>query len=345
MRITARATILLVGAVFSAYHIILGTFVLGSSRDPVAVIVAMVLYAIATILSLWPLSPTPMSTPLAAFNVGVATAACFLVTSGLDPSGPSGYATWHVAAVGTLMTITAVRRQYVFGWIGIAVLVLQSVLWGGVVKAADMGVIGSVVWVTLANMLAYALAKAARDARQFTLAEREAVDWQAAQEAHLYERQFRLVQTSKMAEAMLQRIALTGGNISEEDRAECFILEGALRDEIRGRTLLNDAVREQITAARRRGASVQLLDEGGVDDLEEIELQRVLGEVAAALRSTDADRIIIRTVPAESENAVTVVGIRTSDGGTASALSDEGDDELALWLEIPRRRVPEPSAV
>jgi hypothetical protein len=40
----------------------------------------------------------------------------------------------------------------------------------------------------------------------FALAEREATDWQAAQEAHVFERQFRLGQTSTMALDMLREI-------------------------------------------------------------------------------------------------------------------------------------------
>ena len=37
-------------------------------------------------------------------------------------------------------------------------------------------------------------------------------------------------------------------------------------------------------------------------------------------------------------SAVTVVGLRTSDDGSASLLAQESleDDEIALWLEIPR---------
>jgi hypothetical protein len=336
----SRTTMLAVGALFSAYHIVVGSFALPTDATPWPSIVAMVLYGVATVMSLWPLSPTRMSPLLAAFNVGVSLAACLLVTSRLDPESTTGYETWHVAAVGTLMTITAVRRQFVFGWVGVGFVTLQSIAWGGLEKAIDMGVVGSIVWVSLANLAAYALSKAARDARQFAVAEREAVAWQAGQEAHLYERQIRLTQTSKTAEAMLQRIALTGGSISEEDRAECFVLEGALRDEIRGRQLLDDGVRQQIMAARRRGAIVQLFDEGGVDDLEHEELHRVLGAVADALAGSNADRLIIRTKPADSDVAVTVVGLRTVDGGSASALSDDHDDEVDVWLEIPRASEP-----
>ncbi len=112
------------------------------------------------------------------------------------------------------------------------------------------------------------MAKAARDAQRFALAEREATDWQAAQEAHVYERQFRLGQTSSMALAMLRQIQRASGDLTDAQRAECLHLEGAIRDEIRGRKLLNDAVRDEVMLARRRGATVTLLDEGGIDDLD-----------------------------------------------------------------------------
>ncbi len=333
----SRTTILASGALFSLYHIVLGAFALRGESDAISPIVAMVLYGFATVLSLWPLSPVAMTPGLAAFNVGVAAAVCFLVTAHLDPTTAAGYETWHVAAVGTLMTVTAVRRQFLLGWIGTGILVVQSVAWGGFAKALDMGVIGSVVWIGLAHMLSIALSKASRDARLFSLAEREAVDWRAAQEAYLYERQFRLLQTSRTAEAMLRRIIATGGDITEAERIDCFILEGALRDEIRGRRLLNDAVRNEIMAARRRGATVQLLDEGGIDDLSDVEVDRILNSIASALSRSEADRIVIRTVPSESEMAVTVVGLRTVGDASASALSEDHDDELDLWLEIPRR--------
>lgn len=331
-----RGVILALGALFSAYHLVLAAYDLAQPTVAAPVVVAMVLYAIATALSLWPSSPITMPYWLASLNVGVATAMCFLVTSQLDAAVDNGYATWHVAAIGTLMTITAVRRRFVFAWAGIAVLALQTLVWAGPAALATTGVLGSVVWVAISHMLARALAKAARDARQFALAEQEAADWQAAQEAHLYERQLRLAQTSRVALPMLQRIALTGGDLSEEDRQECLRLEGALRDEIRGRRLLNDAVREQIMAARRHGTSVQLLDEGGLDDLDEHALDRVLNRLAEVLQGVRTDRLIIRAVPAGSATAVTVVGLRTVGDSSASALSDDHDDEVDLWAEIPR---------
>jgi hypothetical protein len=88
--------------------------------------------------------------------------------------------------------------------------------------------------------------------------------------------------------------------------------------------------------ARRRGTTVTLLDEGGIDDLEGDDLERVLDALAGALRRTNADKVIVRTVPEGSNVAVTVVGLRSSDDGSASLLGEPLDEEVELWLEIPR---------
>ncbi|WP_213814385.1 hypothetical protein [Glaciihabitans sp. dw_435] len=337
-----RYVIVAMAALFSAYHLVLAVYSMtqGIPASDGPIIAAMALYLVATVLSLGPWGPARMPPWLAAFNLAVVVALPLLVTHELDPNreGGNGYATWYVAAVGTLMTITSTRRRYAVAWTGVSFLVLQTVLWAGVGGIVSIGVIGSVSWVAVAHILSSGMAKASRDAQRFALAEREATDWQAAQEAHIFERQFRLNQTSAMALVMLRTIQRSNGNLTDEERLECLHLEGAIRDEIRGRKLLNDAVRAQVMAARRRGATVTLLDEGGIDDLSDEELDRVLNRLASALESTDADKVIARTVPEGSDTAITVVGLRTVGDGSASALGQESleDDEVDLWLEIKR---------
>ena len=346
MRVTVpRPLIVIVAALFSTYLIVLGIysfpFGFNNSREPV--IAAMVIFAVATFAVLVPDKRPRMPIWLAAFAVAIAVVMPLLVSSTLDAARPggNGYATWYVAAVGTLMTITAVRRRPGFAWFGIGFLVVQTVLWAGPAALASIGVIGSASWVGVAHLLTNALSKAVRDSQRFAVAERGAAEWQAAQEAHLNERQFRLGQTTVMALPMLRTIQQSGGDLTAAQRAECLHLEGAVRDEIRGRKLLNDAVREQVMLARRRGTTVTLLDEGGIDDLEGPDLDRVLGALADALRRTNADKVIARTVPEGSDVAVTVVGLRSSDDGSASLLGDSlDDDEVELWLEIPRASAP-----
>lgn len=332
-----RGLILSLAALFSSYHVILAFYSLDAPTSPVPPLIAILLYLVATVMSLWPTSPPRMSLWLGFFNVAVCIAIPLLVGSQLDGSNAdNGYATWYVAAVGTLMTITATRRRATLAWVGVGFLFAHTLVWAGAGALASMGVIGSVVWVVVAVMLARALAKAGRDARQYGLAEREATEWQAAQEAHLYERQVRLAQTIRLAAPMLRRIIEGAGVLTEGQRQECRYLEAAIRDEIRGRRLLNDAVRREVMSARRRGAIVTLLDEGGIDDISGADLEVVLNTLADAMAGTTAATIIARTAADGAGTAVTVVGLNSPDPRLSALGQESPDEEVSLWLEIPR---------
>ena len=338
-----RYLIVGIGALFSAYHILLALFTLGQPRHPDPIIVAMVVYGVATVISLLPIGPKRMPVAMAALNFAVVISITLMVANELDFARPggTGYASWYVAASGTLMTITSTRGRYAFAWLGIAFLAVHTIAIVGDVGPAgifSLGIVGSASWVAVSHVLSVALAKASKDAQRFSLAEREATEWQAAQDAHVHERQFRLGQTSVMALGMLREIQEIGGELTDSQREECLHLEGAIRDEIRGRKLLNDAVRDEVMTARRRGATVTLLDEGGIDDLSDDELDRVLNRLALAIHETSADNVIARTVPEGSDVAVTVVGLRSIADREAVALGLDSleDDEVDLWLEIPR---------
>jgi len=328
---------------FSAYLLVLAVYTIDQPRHQAPIFVAMALFALATVVSLLPFGPKRMPIWMAAFNFAIVIAITLLVANELDFARPggTGYASWYVAASGILLTITSTRGRPTFAWLGIGFLVVHTITIVGPAGPAgllSLGIVGSASWVAVSHVMSTALTKASKDAQRFALAEREATDWQAAQEAHVYERQFRLGQTSAMALAMLRIIQERDGDLTDEQRQECLHLEGAIRDEIRGRKLLYDAVREEVMSARRRGATVTLLDEGGIDDLSEVELDRVLNRLAQAIHDTDADKVIARTVPEGSDVAVTVVGLRSAGDGQAVALGQDSleDDEVDLWLEIPR---------
>ena len=337
-----RFLIVTLAALFSAYHLVLALTALSRPERFEPYVAAMAVYAIATVISLWPTKSRRMPIWLAAFNVTVSVAMSLLVTSQLPNGAGETYAAWHTAAIGTLMVITSTRRRQAAAWIGVGLLALQTVAWEGLGALVQYGVVGSIAWVGISFALARSLASAGRDARQYALAEREAVEWRAAQDAHVFERQFRLGQTSRMSVPMLRQIVASRGDLTPAQRAECLNLEGAIRDEIRGRLLLNDRVRAEVMAARRRGTVVTLLDEGGIDDLMAAELERVLNRLADAIAATRTDRIIARTVAHKSHVAVTVVGLSSANAGAHSALGNEPDDdedEIDLWLEIPRSKL------
>lgn len=325
-----RFSMIGLAALFSLYHVVRGMLTLDAAASPWASIIAMALYLVATGFSLWPSTPRTVPMWVGAVALLTCVAVPVLVTSQLDPSVNNGYATWHVASVGTLLTIIAVRGHAVMAWLGVVFLVVQSLLWGGLVVSVEIGVTGSVMWVAVATVLTRSLARLDLDAADLGAAERKAAAWQAAQLAHESERRVRLTQTNQRAMPVLRNIILTGGDLNEAERDEARVLEAGLRDEIRGRRLLNDEVRSAALAARRRGMTISLLDEGTIDDLDEAERERVLGTVATAIATTDAERMIVRTAPADGSVAVTVVGLR------ASTDPDESGDTVALWLEIPR---------
>ena len=329
-----RWLLLVLGALFSAYHVILGIYSLDVPASPWPTVVALGLYTVATVASLWPVQHVRMPDWLAAFDLAVCIVLPLLVTSQLDAAANNGYATWYVAAVGTLMTIAAARRQLLAAWVGVGVLAVQSVVWAGPLALGTLGVIGSIVWVAIAHMLTAALTTAARETRRYAQAEREAAAWQAAQDAHLFEGRMRLAQTNRIAAPMLRRIADREGRLTDEQRRECRMLEAAIRDEIRGRMLLTDAVRTEVQRARERGTIVTLLDEGGIDDLDEPTRDRVLSRLAEAVAASNADRIIARTAAEGSLVAVTVVGLREPEDAEPSDNTD--DLEVEFWLEIPR---------
>jgi hypothetical protein len=333
-----RFLVIGLAALFSAYHLVLAVSSIAIPRHPGPVVVAMVIYAAVTAVSLWAPGSRPMPAWNGALNVAVGIVMAMLVLSQLDPNAENGYATWFVAATFTLLVITVVRGQPVFAWIGVAATIVSIALWANLLTLTTIGVIGGALWVAVAHALSVALVRAEQDAAQYARAGIKAAEWQANQEALLYERRHRLEQMDKLAAPMLRRIVVSEGALAPEERQECLHLEAAIRDEIRGRLLLTDDVRAEVMAARRRGVHVTMLDDGGLDALPETDRLAALAELVDVVDGVEADRLIIRTGTEDSDTAVSVVGLRdTGDAGTAAALGDDdGDDEVTLWHEIRR---------
>jgi hypothetical protein len=325
----SRAVIIFLAALFSAYHVVLGLSALDVPASPVPALVSLAAFAAAIVISLLRPQVRVLPTWIAAFDLVVAIGIPLAVTSQLDPAAHNGYATWYVAAVGTLLTIVMVRGRETYAWGGILFLTVHTVWWAGVGSLGGLGVVGSIVWVVAANVVIYAVKTTAADAERFAQVERKASEWRAAYDAHVVERQHRLEYTYKMAEPLLTEIVRTEGELSDEQRAECLLLEASMRDEIRGRGLLNDDVRRVVARARRRGASVSLLDEGGLDELDAAQHASVLGRLAEAIEHADADTLIVRSVPRAHDPAVTVVGLKKADDAAA-----DDDSDVTLWLEI-----------
>ncbi|RIX26566.1 hypothetical protein [Amnibacterium setariae] len=259
-----------------------------------------------------------------------------LGSTGLDPVRDSySSGAWYISGVACLVVVLLWRRRAVAASALLAVLLLHTYVWGGFDALNGYGVFAAALIIVLMAAGGWAVVKTEQHLASFSDAQRETLEWQAAQDAYHHERQVRLATTARLASGMLQRIATATDGLTDEDRAECRVLEQTIRDEIRGRRLLNDAVREQVMAHRRRGAHVQVNDDGGIDDLDPAVVEPLLAQVAQALAGIASDRIIIRTAPRDSDKALTVVGMSSDPIATALGIDDD-EEQVDLWLELDR---------
>lgn len=340
--ISVRAILSSLAVAFTVYFVVRGlAWGAREVEQPWAIVAAFVLYLGSTGLCIfWKpraedvhhdqaprQSRLPRTTAALAVATAVIVPAAISFAVGPDARTES-FATWYLGGLGALMTIVMVRRRPWFAWAGTVALAAESLLFMGM-DALALGLIGSTVWVGVAQLLVLSLDRAALDTAQLAQLQRAASAWQASQIVRQRERRVQVQRALAIAGPVLTRTVALGGRLDDEDRLEARIAEGRLRDELRGPRLLDDAVRIQLEQARRRGATVTMLDEGGLDGMDEESLAVIRAELAEALRMAQSDRLYIRTAP-HDRIAVTIVGRSESADGP----SDE--DAVDLWREIAR---------
>ncbi len=346
MTISVRNILTALGLAFTAYLAGRGLWWTAPPEQPIVIVATLAFYLITAWLCLfWEQRSQPSEPEAAALTTGsrgprlpipagiLALAAAVLVPSTIavavgDASLEAPFGTWYIGGIGALMTIVMVRRRPWFAWGGTAALVVSSTAWFGFFHALSLGLVGSLVWVTAAQLLLLSLDRAARDTTQLAQLQRAASAWQASQSGRERERRIQVKRALAIAGPILARTIMTGGSLDEFERGEARLAEGQLRDELRAPRLLDDSVRAALDAARRRGATVTVLDEGGLETVDDTDLVEIRTELARTIEGARSNRLYIRTSPDERV-AVTVVG-RT---GASDVVSDE--DSVDLWAEIP----------
>ncbi|MGC5169223.1 hypothetical protein ACLQ2Q_01085 [Microbacterium sp. DT81.1] len=344
--VSVRSVLVGLALAFTAYLAVRGLLWSPNPLYPIVMIITLGLYLVTTWLCLLVDPPRAEQSEkfdaphvrgpalLPAWAAGLALANAALVPSSVavavgQEAIAKSYATWYIGGIGALMTIVMVRRRPWVAWGGTVLLGIGSALWLGPGDALTLGLVGSVVWVAVAQLLVMSMDRAARDTAKLAELQQAASGWQASQAGRQRERRVRVQLALAVAGPVLTQVVAEGGALDEDERREARIAEGRLRDELRGARLLDDDVRTEIDAARRRGATVTVFDEGGLDDVEDESLAVIRAELADALRQAKSERLIIRT-SSHTDVAVTVVG--RSVGG--QGLTDE--DAVDLWREIRR---------
>jgi len=304
--ISVRQIIVGLGLAFTAYLAARGLWWTAPVPEPLVVIAALVLYLVTTWLCIFwerrrPTAPGvdgadagPMSTAsrttLPSWAGVLALASAFIVPSA-------------IAVAVAPDDRTAPFATWYLGGIGALMTIVMVrrrpwIAWIGITALA----VASMAWMGPLTALNLGLVGS--------------IVWVAATQLMLLSIDRAASDTAQLAQ--LQRAASAW---------QARLAEGRLRDEMRGPRLLDDAVHAELERARRRGTNVTVLDEGGLDGLDEATLAIIRTELAETLRSARSDRLYIRTSP-DDRVAVTVVG----RSATGPGLSDE--DAVDLWREI-----------
>jgi Tfp pilus assembly protein PilX len=134
------------------------------------------------------------------------------------------------------------------------------------------------------TLFAIGIARTAARIAEFTRTERENLASTAAAEASLAERRSHVRRLRSTTGELLARIA-EGTGLSEAERRECRVVEGALRDEARAPNLAVEPLVSRVRALRRAGVQVVLLDERGQRGLSEQNKDRLIPWLVAQFDS------------------------------------------------------------
>lgn len=323
------ATSLAVG--FAVYFAARAVWWIVQPTAPLLMVAAIVLYLIVVVTTVLLESTGGVEMPkwwglavvIAAVAIPIMVSASLLPLQRTEP-----FATWYIGALGLLSVVCIVRRRPIAGWVVLGVLAVLSAVYLGPLMALELGLVGSIMWTVVAQLLVIFWDRAVHDTERLADIQQAVSAWHATQLVRQRERRVRVKYALGAAGPVLSRTVASRGHLTGDERVDARLAEGRLRDELRGASLLNDAVREAIRDARLRGIAVTVFDEGGLEELDEERRAEIRDELADVLTRAEAGRVIIRAAR-DAHTAVTVVG-RSGSG----ASSDE--DSVGLWHEIPR---------
>ena len=289
-----------VGILFGLYHPLLGYLYLDQYAEPGLVVAGIVLYLLTLLLVTLDkpgLKMRPSSAVVAFVAIVVLPQMIFSALGGVRQES---YTTWHITAIGTVLAIMMVRRFELLAWIGFVIVTFQVLLWGGVEVIFNSGLVGAFLLVATAQTASFVLATSEREAAEFRSRAIEIDTATAASTAAGAERTTRVKETLKQALPLLEMIRSSQGQLSGEDKTLARLTEAELRDQIRGRNLVSREVVAATRSARASGVEVQLLDDGGLDDLSTEEREMYYAEIVRALKKVKLGKIVIRAAMGET---------------------------------------------
>ena len=193
---------------------------------------------------------------------------------------------------------------------GLTYVLAGLVIGGGAGAIMGTGVVGAVIFFVVGALMSKGIRGTQSAAEEYRAKLRKTLANTAFVTASREEHKRRIAEALVQSVPQLREIAQTPGEFAPDLKQRSELLEAALRDEIRGRGLINPAIKQAVLGARGRGIEVILLDEGGLDDATTIERDAILLEAAKAIDSVEAGRITLRA-PQGEQWRVTLMATRS----------------------------------
>ena len=305
----SRRMVVLAAAAFGLYPVFLALVGLEDYSSSFEIFVALAIYVVCIVASVVLYESVELPIWQARANVVASAAVPALVLANLDVSHVGTYATWFVGAIASLGAATAFRGRTHHAVLMVISVTLQLVMWGGPSAINSTGIFGAAIFVVVGSLMSRGVLgamKATEEAQAKTLA---IVTKTAFVTAARDEHKKRIAAALATALPALGQLEQLEKPLDSDGQKKMFLLESALRDEIRGRGLMNDRIREAVATARNRGIEVMVLDEGGLDSATADEISELLDQVATAMDGVAEGRITLRA-PAGETWRITLVATR-----------------------------------
>jgi hypothetical protein len=335
------------------FVLVLGALGLASLDDvtspgPYVVALVLGLASVVAVLRPW---PEGGDTAIAVVVLLAVIALGLLVVSVL-PSGRPGYALWFPSFVWVPLSGLALRGHPVLALVGAAASAATTMTWAYMEAGVGLEdglyrVVSPTAVVVIAVGIALLVRQYAGEVDRARAEQLQAARLSAGARAAEAERRTRLAQIEQLAAPVL-RMLRDGQGVDERLATECRLLEASLRDGIRGRSLMDPAVRETLWAARTRGVEVTLLDDSDADTgttpvvadvvrrcLVEVVEKLENGVVTARLPGPDEATVVVITPDAGDVALVCRSALLAHDGavpGVRVHLANEADDELVVTV-------------
>jgi hypothetical protein len=316
-----RWLLALVSILFGLYHAILGASAWRGYVSILSLALSIAIYMATMVISVVASKGLTISRGFGSLVAIGAVATVIVANSGIQPGHSDPYSTWYVGGMSALLGVLAARGQSAMAWITAALVSFLVVVEDGLEGLGEVGIEGMAILIAAASATAFALKRADREVVELQNAEMAAEAAIIGSEAAGEERKVRLQNILERSLHALGQISVNRGAVTKREKEEFLQLESSLRDDIRGRALLNPTVRKAASEARARGIDVLILDEGGLSQLPASQLEHILEKVAGAINSVFAGKVVVRS-PRGEKWVVTVMATRP------------GTEAPDLWLKF-----------